>query len=331
MASQPDDYVTELRKVRAILIASKLKEAPDQVVLDVITKFKKKLDWTNRQKIGIDDEAWQYVTKRLGADPKFAFCHPDILQDSPQTSLYYRGLSTLSLKAARDYAGAVDALEQGGKSRILTVERAEQIAKAYNKFISGVVGGVDDWTLEDGHRAIIATIGITLDGVMRNKIGEVAESRVRKLIIEWALESNLIKSPEIDEERLTGGSLPKQYELSGGIEMVFGSEPDVSFFRVDRKAKTRTLICVIEIKGGTDPAGALERYGAATKSFQNALVANNKCENYFLSAVYTEELTRRISTDRLVHKYFDIIELLEDKNRREEFFKEVFHFTLRMT
>lgn len=331
MAEKPDDYVTELRKVRAILIASKLKEAPDQVTLDIITKSKKKLDWTNRKKIGIDEEAWAYATKTLGADPKFVFCHPDILQDDPQTSLYYRGLSTLSLKAARDYAGAVDALERGGKSRGLTAERAEQIASAYNKFISGVVSGVDDWTLEDGHRAIIATIGITLDGVMRNKIGEVAESRIRKMIVEWALEADLIESPEIDGEMLAGEVLPKQYKLSDGIEMVFGSEPDVSFLRVDKKTKTKTLVCVIEIKGGTDRAGALERYGAATKSFQSALAANNKCENFFLSAVYTDELTRRISADRLVHKHFDIIELLEDKEKREEFFEEVFHFTLRMT
>jgi hypothetical protein len=33
----------------------------------------------------------------------------------------------------------------------------------------------------------------------------------------------------------------------------------------------QTLLAVVEIKGGIDPAGALERYVAATKSFQHAL------------------------------------------------------------
>src|SRR5205807_6267739 len=98
----------------------------------------------------------------------------------------------------------------------------------------------------------------------------------------------LVKTPEVNEETLAGEDLLRRYELSDGIEMVFGSDPDVSFYRQDAVGKA--WVCVIEIKGGTDPAGAVERYGAATKSFQNALVSNNKCENFCLSALYTNEL-----------------------------------------
>ncbi len=329
MTANSADYITEQRKVRAILIVSTLKEAQDQLAIDLIKAFNKRIKWNYRKQIGIDEEAWTYVTRTLRAIPKFVFCHPDLLQHHPRTSLYYRGLSGLSLKATRDYAGAVDGLEQSSKSRAVTASRARQIAKAYNQFISAIINGVNDWTLEDGRRTIIATIGITLDGIMRNKIGQAAEGRIRKMIVEWALQSNIVKAPEIDTLMLAVENFPKRYDLEHDIEMVFGSEPDVSFFRKDENGKT--LICVIEIKGGIDPAGALERYGAATKSFQNAFQANTRCQNFFLSAIYTPELTRRISTDRLVSKYFDIIELLEDKDKREEFFKELFHFALRIT
>jgi hypothetical protein len=329
MADGGKDYVTELRKIRAILITSRLKDKFDIVALEIIQKYEKKLDWSNRSEIGIDEEAWDYVKKTLDADPKLVFCHPDVLIQDPRTSLYYRGLSSLSLKAVRDYAGGVDSLEEGARKRPLTTEQARRIASAYNPFISSIVSGVDDWTLEDGHRAVIATIGITLDGVMRNKIGTVAENRVRKMIVEWASENGIIESPAITDEILTREQLPKHYQLAGNVEMEFGSEPDVSFYQIDEGKKK--LVCVLEIKGGTDPAGALERYGAATKSFQSSLEENKHCQNFLLSAVYTEELTRRISDDRLVHKYYDIIKLIEDKDEREKLFKEVFHFTLRIT
>src|SRR5437588_4224356 len=124
MPGKSDDYVTDLRKVRAILIASKLKERPDQIAFGLITKFTTYLDWNFRNEIGIDEGAWTHVTNTLVTDPKLVFCHPEILQHEPRTSLYYRGLSALSLKAARDYAGAVDVLERGSKPGALTASRA---------------------------------------------------------------------------------------------------------------------------------------------------------------------------------------------------------------
>jgi len=87
---------------------------------------------------------------------------------------------------------------------------------------------------------------------------------------------------------------------------------------------------VIEIKGGTDPAGALERYGAATKSFQHSIEMNRRCKNFYLCAVFTKELKRRINEDCLVEKSFDIIKLIQNPAYRSDFFKEIFHHTLRL-
>ncbi|MEW9806432.1 XcyI family restriction endonuclease [Mesorhizobium marinum] len=323
-----DDYVTALRKIRAILITSKLKERLDQIARGNLDGFAEELDWSKLDELGIDEDAWKYVTQQLGIDPKVVFCHPDILSHDPSLSLYYRGMSTLSLKAIREYAGSVESAESG-KGRKFSAKQLPALTSTYNQFISAIIGGVDDWTPDDGHRAIIATMGITLDGVMRNKIGEVAEGHVRKMVVVAAHEAGLILEPPINDEILAKEPLPRRYLLDGDVRMTFGAEPDISFHKV--AGDQNTLVCVIEIKGGTDPAGALERYGAAQKSFQSALGENNKCQNFFLSAVYTDELTKRIAADALVHRFYDIIELLEDKDVRDTFLKEVFHFTLRIS
>ena len=108
--------------------------------------------------------------------------------------------------------------------------------------------------------------------------------------------------------------------------MEFRQEPDVSFYEVPED----TLLAVVEIKGGTDPAGALERYGAATKSFQNAAKRSTRCKNFYLGAVFTTELRRRIEQDRLVEKTYDIIEILTEPEIRESFLQDLFHYTLRL-
>jgi hypothetical protein len=181
-----------------------------------------------------------------------------------------------------------------------------------------------DWTLENGYRTVIASMGITLDGVMRNKVGDVAESRVRSLILDWLISHELLVEPVVERGAILAGDFPPLFHVVGGIEMEFSSEPDVSF------RKSGILLATVEIKGGTDPAGALERYGAAKKSFEHAIDESSQCRNFFLACAFTPELSRRIREDRLVEKTFDIIELLESPQKRDEFFRELFHHTLRI-
>ncbi|MBE9216583.1 hypothetical protein IQ247_28660 [Plectonema cf. radiosum LEGE 06105] len=69
---------------------------------------------------------------------------------------------------------------------------------------------------------------------------------------------------------------------------------------------------VIEIKGGTDPAGALERYGAAKKSFEEAFRIN-------------PEVNTRIENDSTISTYFNLTEILtEQKLQYKNFIQEVF-------
>ncbi len=275
----------------------------------------------------VEEKIWDYAVNQKDYDPKSVFCHPDLLMEIPTASLYYRGLCGLSLKAARDYFGAVENLEKGNKRARISEDKALKMAQTYNTFICSIIKNSADWTLENGYRTIIANLGITLDGIMRNKVGDIAEQRIRTFVLEWIIDKGLLIEPPIDKEDIQD-NLPSEFCLIDNVLMKFSSEPDISFWRVSEGENK--LLVVVEIKGGTDPAGALERYGAATKSFQHALSQNTQCKNFFLAGVYTPELERRIMDDRLVEKYFDVVEIIENTNKRKEFFSELFHFTLHL-
>ena len=322
-----NNYSDNLRKVRSLLIVTSLQKRTDLKVFKALKKINITLNWEPLSKYMIDLEIWEYVTIEKNYDPKLVFCHPEIIKALPISSLYYRGLTGLSIKAAKEYIGSIENLEKGNSRARINDEKVNKIAQVYNTFICSIIKGSTDWTIDNGKRTIIATLGITLDGIMRNKIGSIAEERIRTLIFEWLKHNNLIvSSHEYTNEE--ADNLPFTCELKNNIIMRFSSEPDISFSKII--GDKEELLAVVEIKGGIDPAGALERYGAATKSFQHALTVSPRCKNFFLSAVYTQELKKRIKNDRLVEQYYDIIEILEDKSIRDTFFNELFHYCLRI-
>jgi len=294
-----DSYSDNLRKVKSLLIVTSLQKRADLKAYKTLAKLKIDLDWMPLSNLMIEEEVWEYVTQERKYDPKFVFCHPEVVIALTTSSFYYRGLTGLSIKAAKDYIGSIENLEKGNNRARIDEKKALKMAQVYNTFICSIIKGSTDWTLENGKRTIIATLGITLDGIMRNKVGSIAEERVRTLIFEWLKNKGLVVSPtkkEIEES----DDLPIICELVDSVIMRFSSEPDISFSK--KIDNCEELLVVIEIKGGVDPAGALERYGAATKSFQHALKESQRCKNFFLSAVYTPELKSRIQGDRLVER-----------------------------
>ncbi|NJL64415.1 MAG: XcyI family restriction endonuclease [Methylacidiphilales bacterium] len=82
---------------------------------------------------------------------------------------------------------------------------------------------------------------------------------------------------------------------------------------------------VIEVKGGTDTAGALERYGAAIKSFEEARRRNSKVKTILIASCITTEVNNRIHNDKFVSCYFNLTEILsENSEQYEQFVEEVF-------
>lgn len=317
------DYKEDLRLTKALLVVTKLQERHDIAARELIESYRGTLDFKPLKKLLIEQKAWDYI-RRLGIEPKLVFCHPKVLQTAPTTSLYYRGMVGLSVKAAKDYFGGVESIETGLLKSDISDDKALQMARTYNFFLSSIIINSTKWTLDNGHRTILATMGISLDGSMRNKVGAVGEDRIRRMVVEWLIANHLVTKPTLDADDLPE-QLPKEIELKRGVTMRFSSEPDIAFEQRD------ILKATVEIKGGIDPAGALERYGAAKKSFGHAVERSPQCRNFYIGGVLTKELLRRIAADRLVEKTYSLIDLLKDESVRSEFFRELFHHTVRLT
>ncbi len=319
-----EDYPDKLRRFRSLMIVEALQKRDDLKAVQRVKSFRAMIAWDNLEELMIDSRVWDYAVRKMRYQPTHVFCHPQTLIQHPETSLYYRGLCALSLKDAKGLVGSVDRLEAGNLSKAISPDRALKIARVYNTYICSVILKSTAWTLENGYRTITASLGITFDGKMRNVVGNFAERRVRAMILEYLVNNGLIASPKLSISQVLSGDFRPKFELKTGATMQFGSEPDIAFFRKE------LLVCMIEVKGGTDPAGALERYGAAKKSCEEAIRHNPHCKNFYIGGVFTPELKKRIQRDRLVEFTYSIIDLLEQEKVRSGFFDELFHHVLRI-
>ena len=81
----------------------------------------------------------------------------------------------------------------------------------------------------------------------------------------------------------------------------------------------------MEIKAGTDPAGALERPGAIRKSFEHAPAHSR---NFAVLGVATPEMEARLRETHMA-RYFRMSDL--DGPGKTDFLEEISRFTLRLT
>ena len=295
---------------RSRLFSEILKQRKDCAQRRLIEAYKPTLDFHPTGRFMISASAWNHV-QGLGIEPKTVFAHPDLLQAYPTTSFYYRGMALLSLKRVQQAAGSVNSWEGGKQTNSIKDHKALNVARLYNTMISSMIEGSSDWTLDNGYRNIVATMGIYLDGMFRNQIGKMAEDAVRGRIVAWMKEVELIDSHSPDL-----GS----YQLPKNTLMTFGSEPDIDFTRDDSSVAT------IEIKGGRDPAGALERLGAMSKSFAETPPG---CVNFLVAGVITPEMRSRLDAIGNVKVYL-LDDISRDGELWDDFTNEVFHHAVRV-
>ena len=107
--------------------------------------------------------------------------------------------------------------------------------------------------------------------------------------------------------------------------MVYSSEPDIYFERKEDNDSWE-VVSTIEVKGGTDPAGALERLGAVKKSFDKT---PTRAKNFLIVGVVTEEMRNQLDQMQ-IEKFFILFETLYLDAKWAEFINEVFYHTLRL-
>lgn len=265
--------------------------------------------------LGIHAEAWAYITGQE-IDPKLVFAHPLILRDCPQASLHYRGAAALPYKSVERVVSGIKKWEREDYARQPDMDDCVRLAALYNMVISTIIMDSDGWTRENGYRNTLATIGITSDGMWRNLVGSKGEKRVKSLLVDWLKSEKLIPLKTIKENQ--------EYILSDDsqtVRMLFSSEPDVSFER--KEGDKWVIAATIEIKSGTDPAGALERLGAIQKSFEETPA---RSRNFLVLGVKTKEMSKRLKGLDITP--FDIQDILDGDGKRK-FINDVFHFTLK--
>ena len=300
-------------KRRSAVIAARLQQRTDLALRDLIDNFDGELDFHPLDEFMISEKAWNYVNES-SFNPKSVFAHPSLLYAHPEASAYYRGVALLSRKRVSDLAGSVESWEERTRKSPVRETHLFRVVRLYNAVISSIIEGSNSWTLENGYRNIIANMGIGLDGTVRNIIGQDAEQLVKTRIKNWLCDRGLIIECDAEETR---------FSLVKGYSMRYGSEPDIEF----RKSEDSEIVSTIEIKGGKDPAGALERLGAIQKSFQETPPGS---VNMLIAGVITTAMQERL-TSLGISKVFLLDDLTSDSAKWIEFLNEVFHYTIRIT
>ena len=298
---------------RALRMARHIAGREDVAVRERITRFEPKPRY-DKCELCIAEDAWRKVVD-ASVEPRLVFAHPDLLKAIPNASLYYRGIALLSRKRVQELAGSVDTWERSPKKARVSDDKALNVSRLYNAVISAILLDSTDWTLEDGYRNILATVGITEDGAMRNIIGQEAEQAIKERLLDWLRDRQLIVSPAAPSPSAS------DWMLKDGVSMRFGSEPDIAFHREGK------LVVLIEIKGGKDPAGALERLGAVKKTFDETPA---DCKNFLVAGVVTPTMRERLE-EMHIEDDFDIEQLLHDDLAWTRFLNEIFHHALRLT
>lgn len=309
--------------LRSLFFHRKLKEGELDKLIDIINKIDyKKYDWSDLESFGISKTAWNYLRKNKIPSPTI-FCHPKIIQENPRLIAYYRCIAGLSQKGLSTIASSVAELEMG-RGKPLSDDRAALLAGTINEFISAVVDSDTDYSPIDTIRLLFATFGTQIQGAWLNQIGEEASKQVKAMLNKYFLDEQLMAevimldgskakpTDEISVQEILG------FITTNGGKIQFGSEPDVAVTSADDE-----LLGIIEIKGGIDEAGALERYGAAKKTFDEALSKNPRAFTMYLASCITPTVRTRIEADRAVRKTVNLTNVLLDEKERLKFLEEI--------
>jgi len=292
----------------------------------------KQYSWDQYKEWGITEAAFSLVSKSdLNAIQVFA--NPKLLREHPHLIGYYRNIAVLSQKATK-YLSDIDTkrFEDYNKTDI-TETQALKIAFLFNEHVSLIIeNAYGQFQEKEIHGLLFASTGAQIDGSWRNAIGEEAEKVVQVMLTQEAIrrknlqafimrENGNIESPnKTNTEKIIKNIKEiKGVMLTNQKTILFSSEPDLT---VINKGGYSEL--VIEVKGGTDPAGALERYGASKKSFEHSLNENKNVKTCFLASCITNEVEKRIKADKTISKYFNLTNILTDESYKTTFLKYIF-------
>jgi len=258
--------------------------------------------------LGITNRAWNKVIHR-GIKPVRVFAHPDVLIQNPKRIGYYRMLAMVSQKSMSRVGLGINKYEKG--KGLLNDDTALRISKHLNKIVSILIEHDEkiDAREFDLWRGMAA--GSQAQGSWQNTKGERAEIVIKDIMGRRIRERKLVL-----EEKLHGKGVV--LKLRAGRQFIFGSEPDIGVY------KKGLIQIAVEIKGGIDPAGVLERFGAALKSLRRAKQENSKSTTILImqGVSLTTKAEEEIKKSKSIIDYFFTIEdIIGNEDVRKDLFK----------
>ncbi len=292
-------------------------------------------NWDQHAHWGISEDAFMYISNYQDLQYIQVFCHPKLLREYPALLSYYRNISALSQKAANYLIGINVARYENDldNKNTLNEKQIELLVKLFNEHISLIIdSSIETFTKEELYGLLLASTGAQIDGAWRNAIGEEAEQVVQRLLVKEAVKRDLLLAFILKdgtgietfeqarlEDLLRSIAKYRGLMLSNQTSILFAKEPDIALV-----SKQGTTLGIVEVKGGTDPAGALERYGAAKKSFEDTLRISPTAKTILLASCITTEALTRIRQDQTISLYFNLTEVLHEEEKYNELISYIF-------
>ncbi|HUY31209.1 MAG TPA: XcyI family restriction endonuclease [Pirellulales bacterium] len=306
-----------VRRIRGLRLWEAIQE------VSKLVRVENGFDWSNPRSLGIEAHAWERAQEKQ-IHPLLVFCHPRILSQQPALLRYYRTVALISQKGLGALVGGNVAAIEAGWSQRLSVESISKIVITLNSIISAMLKGAADIDARDLPGYQFASAGATIQGSWNNAVGAAGEEAIRTILIQhlrgeleqvaWRDSTASDYTPEMHTELIDRVADVRILRLKGGYHLCFASEPDVSL----RDPRGLPLLSV-EVKAGADPAGSLERLGAAMKSFENDRNLNPRVKTVYVVRALTPELQRRISHSKPFDYTFSLSDLLVSDRTQKTF------------
>ncbi|MBI4679808.1 MAG: XcyI family restriction endonuclease [Nitrospirae bacterium] len=274
---------------------------------------------------GISKNAF-YIIKKQSIEPSHVFCHPDVLLQQPALKEYYRNLAALSKKGLNQILSG-ELLRFNKFNKKDNLQRNRIIAEILNKIISVVIENVSkEFSLSLAQEIVLAEIGAEIQGTWVNRVGQGAAKAVENIVQDYASEKKFILKTE-KKKIVYKNKKRKQTHiiLKNNWRIIFSPEPDIAI----KDPKNNPQVA-IEIKASKDKAGAQTRLGEAKKAFATAKAENANCLTIYLVSCLTKAVVEQLKTEREIDKHFNLIDILYNDKKKQEFLKELFHYQIRI-
>jgi hypothetical protein len=306
-----------VRKLRSMKLWDAIHEVSE------LTRATEGFIWKDRKSWGIEDDAWDYASRKK-MNPLLIFCHPRALSEQPRLLLYYRTVNLLSQKGLSTLVGGNVARIEAGKVESIDGTWLSRVVIALNSIASAVIKNSAEIGPHDLAGFQFATAGATIQGSWNNSIGAEGEATIRTMLVNhlrneivqlvWRDMSTTPYDSQQHASVVDRISDLRVLRLKPGFHIRFGSEPDVSM-----RDPNDVPVVAVEVKAGADPAGALERLGAAIKSFENDRDLNPAVKTIYVVRCVTPELQNRINQGGFFDHTFALSDLLVEERRQKAF------------